>query len=200
MSVEDPRSALAMERLGAVVGRNLQRVRSARGMSLSALARDSGVARATLYQLEAGSGNPTLDTLFAVTSVLGVALSELVNDSDPPSVQIIRSDEGASIRRPGVEARLLRRFATGAGVIEMYDLRLERDRVTEAHEHPAGVFEHVLLTSGRIRTGPVADAVELQPGDYISFRADTPHIYEAMGADARATLLMHYPPAMSSRP
>lgn len=193
----DVRTGLHLDRLADIVAGNLRRVRTARGVSLSALARDSGVARATLYQLEAGRGNPTIDTLFAVASVLGVALSELVTDSEPPAVQVIRAGEAPAVAGPGVEARLLRRFATPGGVIELYDLVVFTGKVTKAHEHPAGVFEHVLLNHGRVLTGPVDEPVELAVGDYICFRADRPHMYEALDADARATLLMYYPPAMT---
>lgn len=198
MKTPDAPRALDMDTLAETVARNLKRVRSARAMSLSALARTSGVARATLYQLEAGAGNPTLDTLFAVASVLGVALSELVTDTEPPPVQVIRAGEGAKITGPSAVAHLLRRFTHGSGVLELYDLSVLAGRVTHGHEHPRGVFEHVLVTSGSIRTGPEDEPVVLASGDYICFRADRPHVYEALDGDARATLLMHYPPAMAS--
>lgn len=194
----EARTPAGFDRLGDVVARNLRTVRTTRGISLSSLARDSGVARATLYQLEAGNGNPTIDTLFAVASVLGVALGELVTESEPPPVQIIRAEEAPVISGAAVEARLLRRFAGTGGVIELYNLAILAGGVTKGHEHPAGVFEHVLLTEGRILTGPEDDPIELAVGDYICFRADRPHMYEALDTDARATLLMHYPPAMSA--
>lgn len=185
------------DRLGDVVARNLRRVRQMRGLSLSGLARDSGVARATLYQLEAGAGNPTLDTLFALASVLGVALSELVSDDEPPAVQVIRAGDAPLIAGSGVEARLLRRFnIAGGGVVELYDLLVIKGTVTQAHEHPRGVFEHVLVHDGRVLTGPADESIELGPGDYICFRADRPHMYKALKGDVRGTLLMHYPPAM----
>ncbi len=73
----------------------------------------------------------------------------------------------------------------------MYDLVILAGQVTKAHAHPPGVLEHVLLTGGRTATGPDDDPVELSVGDYICFRADGAHVYEALGGDARATLLMH---------
>ncbi len=90
-----------LDRLGDVVARNLRTVRTARGTSLSSLARESGVARATLYPLKAGNGNPAIDTLFAVASVLGVALGELVTDGEPPPVQIVRAGQAPVISGPG---------------------------------------------------------------------------------------------------
>lgn len=47
----------------------------ARARGMTALARDSGVSRETLYRAFAEGGNPTLDTLMKVTKALGVRLS-----------------------------------------------------------------------------------------------------------------------------
>ena len=46
-----------------VVAANLRRLRGGQGRSLSELARASGIAKATLSALEAGRGNPTIETL-----------------------------------------------------------------------------------------------------------------------------------------
>ncbi len=181
-----------------VVARNLRRVRTARGVSLSALARSSGVARATLYQMEAAQGNPTIDTLFAVSTALRVALSELVTDSEPPAVQIIRAKDGPQVAGSAVAARLIRRFDTGPRVLELYDLRIFPGGRTDAHAHPTGVLEHVLVSQGTLATGPPEHTAELEPGDYISFRADVPHHYRALSDEpVVAALLMDYPPAMN---
>jgi transcriptional regulator with XRE-family HTH domain len=184
--------------IDVVVARNLKRVRTARGVSLSTLARTSGVARATLYQMEAAQGNPTIDTLFAVSTALRVALSELVTDSEPPAVQIIRAKDGPQVAGSALSARLIRRFDAGARVLELYDLRIFPGGQTDAHAHPAGVIEHVLVSQGTLATGPPEHLAELGPGDYISFRADVPHHYRALSDDpVIATLLMDYPPAMN---
>lgn len=182
------------ESLNEVVARSLRRIRAARGISLAGLARDSGVARATLYQLEAGQGNPTMDTLFAVASVLRVPLSDLVTNSSPPSVRVVRAGQGTSVGSGSrVSARLLRRFESSTMVLELYDLKVPAGARTEAHEHPSGVFEHVLVASGILLTGAQQCPALLNPGDYICFRADLPHVYQAERADVTATLIMEYP-------
>jgi probable addiction module antidote protein len=47
----------------------------ARARGITALARESGVARETLYKAFSENGNPTLDTLMKVTKALGVKLA-----------------------------------------------------------------------------------------------------------------------------
>lgn len=58
------RSAGGMQ---AVLAGNLRTLHGARGITLAELARRSGIAKATLSQLEAGGGNPTIETLFALS-------------------------------------------------------------------------------------------------------------------------------------
>lgn len=51
----------------------LNAVARARGMT--GIAKESGVARESLYKALSKKGNPTLDTLLAVTRALGIKLS-----------------------------------------------------------------------------------------------------------------------------
>ncbi|WP_426247583.1 helix-turn-helix domain-containing protein [Nocardioides sp. LHG3406-4] len=184
--------------IDAVLARNLKRVRKARGMSLAALARDSGLARATLYQMEAGSGNPTIDTIWAVSNTLQVPFSELLSEDEAPAVQIIRAEtEGPNVVGATLVGRLLRRFRLSNGVLELLHLRIEPGGITAGHAHPEGVFEHVLVMQGKLRTGPDDQQATLEAGDYASFRADVPHGYEALAKEpVLAALIMEYPPTM----
>lgn len=186
-------------RIAQLVARNFKRVRVARGVSLAALSRHSGVARATLHALEAGSANPTLETLNTVASVLGVTLGELVTDDDPPAVQVIRSSETNELYGEGFGAHLLRRFnANMRGTIELYQLRVDRGHEVVSQKHSAGVFEHIVVHSGRLIAGPVDEVADLAPGDYMSFTADQTHMYRSPDGASVATLLMHYPAVMAT--
>ena len=62
-----------------------------------------------------------------------------------------------------------------------------------ATPHAVGVREHVFVTKGRLRTGPVGHEVDLRAGDLASFAADVPHVYEAGPRGATALLLMQGP-------
>lgn len=57
----------------AEIRRAIGHVARARGMT--ALAKDSGLAREALYKAFGDNGNPTLDTLLKVTKALGVRLA-----------------------------------------------------------------------------------------------------------------------------
>jgi transcriptional regulator with XRE-family HTH domain len=160
------------------------------------LARSSGIGKATLSDLESGRGNPTIQTLFAVATVLGAPVSALLDDEPNPSVQLVRSGAGHSVAGRGsrVHIRFVTRFHTGGATMEILDLEIRATGRHRSEPHSKGVLERLLVHRGTLRVGPVGSAVSLEPGDFLAFVADVPHLYEAQGEDVRATLLIQYPP------
>jgi transcriptional regulator with XRE-family HTH domain len=176
------------------IAANVRRLRAARGLSAAGLARASGVARATLAELEGGRGNPTVETLYALASVLGVTLADLLVEPEAAAVQVVRAGEGPHVSGPVLEARLLRQAAVERSRVEVYELRVLPGRPRRADPHPAGVTEQLLVHSGRLRVGPEREPVELGPGDFVAFDGSVAHMYEALdGEPVAATLVMTSP-------
>ena len=63
--------------LAPVVGKNLKRLRTERGLSLERLAQSSGVSRAMLGQVELGQSAPTINVLWKMARALDVPFSAL---------------------------------------------------------------------------------------------------------------------------
>ena len=154
-------------------------------MSALELSRRSGVARNTIAALEAGEGNPTLDTLYALADALKVPLSELL-ERPPAGPQVVRAGEGAHVAGAALDANLIDR---GAGY-EIYAIRFHPGAARHAQPHPFGVEEHLHVHSGRVRVGPEDAPVELGPGDFARYSGAVPHIYEALGGEAAGTLVI----------
>jgi transcriptional regulator with XRE-family HTH domain len=86
-----------------VVDRNVRRLRTERQLSIGALATRAGLAKQTLANLESGRGNPTVETLLAVSRALGVGATWLLTEWGSPVV-VHRADgagwtEGTGGRR-----------------------------------------------------------------------------------------------------
>ena len=176
------------------LGRRLRALRTSAGIAAAELARRSGVARATLAQLEAGAGNPTLDTLYALADALGVPLSALVAPVAATPTRVVRAGEGSLVRGEVVEGRLLDRVLLGRAVVEVFALRLAPGDEQRREGHPPGTREHLVVEDGRVRVGPEAAPVEAGPGDYVAYDAGGPHVYAALGRRAaRATLVITSP-------
>src|SRR5262245_1110372 len=77
----------------AMIAAAIRRERERVGISLSELAKRAGLAKSTLSQLESGTGNPSVETLWSLGVALGVPFSRLV-DPPRPTVTVIRAGEG----------------------------------------------------------------------------------------------------------
>ncbi|MFE7269328.1 helix-turn-helix domain-containing protein [Streptomyces sp. NPDC057623] len=183
-----PPSRLPLDWIAA----SLRRERTRAGLSLSELAKRAGIAKSTLSQLEAGSGNPSVETLWALGVALGVPFSALV-EPPSPTVQVIRAGEGPTVasERADYVATLLSASPPGARR-DIYHLRAEPGAARESEPHIPGSVEHLIVSTGRLRAGPRGEAVELGPGDYMTYRGDVPHAYEALLPGTTFVLVMQH--------
>jgi len=176
---------------GAVLGANIRALRAQLGLSLSELARRSDIAKGTLSQLENGSGNPTIDTVFSLSNALNVPVSSLLAESVEPEVVLVRSAGLEVVSSNAVDLRLLRRMDVTDTVLEVYDQRVRPGETQRSTGHPG--FEHVVVTAGVLRVGPVDDPYVLEPGDYVCFPGHVPHLYETVGGAVTSVLMLQYP-------
>jgi len=171
---------------------NLRRLRRDRELSSLELARRAGISRATLTQLEAGAGNPTLDTLYRLANALDAALADLITELptlQPPHV--VRAGEGSHVVGAGVEAWLLDSVSSrSAATTEIYDFSLHSAVEQHSAPHPSGTREHLHLYSGKLRVGPTSAPVELSAGDFVTFDASTEHFYSRLGKSNPRGLLV----------
>jgi transcriptional regulator with XRE-family HTH domain len=170
----------------------LRRERTRAGLSLSELAKRAGIAKSTLSQLEAASGNPSMETIWALGVALGVPFSALV-EPPAPAVQVIRAGEGPAVasEQANYVATLLSASPPGARR-DIYHLRAEPGAARESEPHIPGTVEHLIVSTGRVKAGPRGESVELGPGDYMAYRGDVPHAYEALTPGTTFVLIMQH--------
>jgi transcriptional regulator with XRE-family HTH domain len=183
---------LVKEQAGQVLAANLRALRAQYGLSMSELARRSGIAKGTLSQLESGTGNPTIETVFSLSNAFNVPVSSLLTERTSPDVVLVRSAGLDVLSSNAVDLRMLRRLDLTDTVFELFDQRVRPGRTQHSDGHPG--LEHVVVTSGHLRVGPPDAPYLLGPGDYVCFPASTPHIYEtADAAPVVSVLLLQYP-------
>lgn len=66
-----------------LVGRNLARIRIAKGLTQEALAERSGFSQQYLSGLERGRRNPTIVTIYELSRALGVGYLDLLQPEGP---------------------------------------------------------------------------------------------------------------------
>ncbi|MFH8487871.1 helix-turn-helix domain-containing protein [Streptomyces longisporoflavus] len=170
----------------------LRRERTKAGISLSELAKRAGIAKSTLSQLEAATGNPGIETLWALAVALGVPFSVLVESPAPP-VTVIRAGEGPTMHaeQASYAGTLLSPGPSGVRR-DIYHGAVEPGSVRESEPHIPGSVEHLIVSTGRLLAGPIDAPEELAPGDYMSYRGDVPHLYEALTPNTTFVLIMQH--------
>lgn len=171
----------------------LRRERDRAGLTLTELARRAGLAKSTLSQLEAGAGNPSVETLWSLGVALGVPFSRLV-EPPTPDVRVIRRGEGPRIRaEQAAFSGTLLAAGSNRARRDVYIIDLEPGSPRRADPHIPGSVEHFVVAAGQILIGPADDPVQAGPGDYVSFPGDAPHLYEALAPGSWGVLVIEHP-------
>jgi transcriptional regulator with XRE-family HTH domain len=176
-----------------LVARNVRRFRRERAMSLGELARRSGLAKQTLSKIEQGTGNPTVETLALLGAALDLPARRLLTEWGTP-VYIQRRDDGVWSGGPEWSERLLDEIY-GSGYVRTLVLRLERGGAepTVIDPHPPGTLHHLFVITGRLRTGPLSEPVDLAAGDFVRFPGDVAHRYACLSDRATAHMVTTLP-------
>jgi transcriptional regulator with XRE-family HTH domain len=184
----DDRNGSDIQRMLAA---NLRRIRIARHLSLSELARATGIGKATLSGIENARANPTVETLAGLASALRISFADLLEEPPLGEIRVVRSTQ-LQAAAADMPRRLLEEISSDASV-EVAELTLAARQTHELEAKATGARAHVYVLTGRLIAGPADRYTELATGDYASFPADVPQIYEAARYAARALLVIQVP-------
>ncbi len=175
-----------------LIAASLRRERHRSGLSLTEVARRAGIAKSTLSQLESGTGNPSLETLWAICVALDAPFSRLLDPPRPP-ILLIRADEGPTVAaaEADYQATLLAACPPGARR-DIYRIQAEPGHARASEPHMPGVVEHVVIGAGRALVGVAGQPAELGPGDYLRYPGDVPHVFEALEPRTQAVLVSEH--------
>jgi len=180
------------------IGERLRSERQARGLSLRHLAERLGVSPSLISQIETGRARPSVSTLYAIATELGVSIDELLFlDSDRPAPADPRlAERGIAVVEPDgtrlgpvQRADDRKRIRLASGVVwerltPASEPELEFLQVTyevggaSSPEHEFqrhGGREWGLVLSGRLNVTIGFDEYELEPGDSITIQSTVPH-------------------------
>jgi transcriptional regulator with XRE-family HTH domain len=187
-------SSVIMENTDAILSllpTRLKDARRAKGLSLDAVAKLSGVSRSMVSQIERGESSPTISTLWNLTKALQVDFAGLLEDDLESRIEVLRSGNVPTIEKHGAGCSIrILSPPEEAGRHEVYDLRFGENGVLDSLPHAIGAREHLTVIQGQL-TVTSGDAVEqLTEGDTARYAADVAHRITAVGP-ARAFLVVN---------
>jgi transcriptional regulator with XRE-family HTH domain len=190
--VNDPSNAGAVVGASKVGGR-LRAERERLGISLRELARRVGVSPSLVSQIELDRVNPSVSTLYALVTELGLTMSDVFGDTaEQPVVRRPSADDGLA-ERPDT-----RRVINLASGVRWERLTPHSDRDVEFLYvvYPVGAEscpEDALMTHGGKEYGYVSSGTlgvrvgfeeyELGPGGSIAFDSSSPHRLWTVGGE-----------------
>jgi len=165
-----------------MVGVNLRRLRSKRGLSLQRLAQQAGVSRAMLSQIELGRSTPTISLLWKISQALDVTFSAFLTSQQGRTPVVMTAQSGKLLtNQAGTFSSRALFPLDGARRSEFYELRMSAGVEEHASPHPPGTSENLVVSSGTIEIGVEQTLYRLAPGDAVLFAADVPHFYRNVG-------------------
>ncbi|MBW8820227.1 helix-turn-helix domain-containing protein [Streptomyces sp. NPDC086033] len=182
------------------VGARIRQARLERGLGLRALAREVGVSASLVSQIETGKSQPSVSTLYAITTALGISVESLFEVRETAAVvhalAAFAADPGRRIGplvTPGERDVL----ELDSGVVwerlghvpgTDVDFLLVTYRPGGSSSGSGGLMRHAgteygYLTSGELVLTLGFDEQVLHPGDAVSFESTTPHRYRNDGEE-----------------
>ncbi len=166
----------------AEVGPRLRRLRERRGLTLTALAAETGISKSTLSRLETGERKPSLELLLPISHAFHLPLDELVG---APRV----GDPRVRMRPRTRNGRLVYPLTGPTSGMAVWKVVIppESDRRLRTH---AG-YEWLYVLSGEMRLILGEHDITLQPGEVAEFDTRLPHWFGPTGEEPVEILSVH---------
>jgi transcriptional regulator with XRE-family HTH domain len=163
------------------IGHRLKSIRVGLNLSQRALARQSGVANATISQIEAGKLNPTVSMLKKVLDGIPVSLGEFFGDEFEIRERVFfRAGELTEIADGGVSYRQV------GGNLASRSIQL----LSECYQPGSGTGKHAMthegeecgiIIRGRLEVTVGEQSAVLKAGDAYYFKSNQPHQFRNPG-------------------
>lgn len=157
------------------IGRRLREVRERLALSQRQLARQSGVANATISQIEAGKLNPTVSMLKRILDGVPISLGEFFGDEFEVRDKVFfRADDLTEIADGGVSFRQVG-ANIGGRAIQLIQERYQPGAGTGKHAITHEGEECGIILSGRLEVTVGDETAVLSTGDAYYFKSSKPH-------------------------
>ncbi len=177
--------------IGEIIAYNLKRLRNERNLSLGQLAEIAGVSKVMLSQLEKGTSNPTINTVWKITGALQLPYTSLL---ELPKSQVIHVQK-QNIHKLEEDKYHIFNYYTKAPDrnFELYQIEMDAGCVHESIGHFTDSSEYLMVVEGQIELEVNGKSYFLDTDDGFCFHAAVPHIYRNSGSQkAKAVLMIHY--------
>ncbi|MFA6840044.1 MAG: XRE family transcriptional regulator [Sphaerochaetaceae bacterium] len=162
-----------------MIGKNIQKFRGARGLTLNVLSERSGVSKAMLSQIESDKVNPTVATVWKIAKGLGVELQDLLDMETQPK-RIFSLNPASEVTsklektKNGVTIQILSPLSMVED-LELYLLTFEPHASLPSEPHFPGTQEFLTVIKGTVKVTAGDNSAEIRKGDFLMYHCDVEH-------------------------
>ncbi|WP_028937243.1 helix-turn-helix domain-containing protein [Pseudonocardia spinosispora] len=175
-----------------MVGNRIRGLRTARGMTISELARHADVSTGLISQVERDLTDPSLATIRKIARALDVPLFSLFEEIEGEELTVVRRKERMQVQS-ATGGITYSRVSAGRGRLEVLEGTLAPGSASapEPWSHPSE--ECVLVTEGTLIVEVAGRESSLEAGDSCYLDSRVPHRYRT-GERAGATFIVSITP------
>lgn len=163
--------------LSKIIASNLKVLRNERNLTLGQLAKESGISKAMLSDIEKGNSNPTINTIWKIANGLKVPYTKLIDNIDKETT-IIRKSE--PIMQTG-ETQSYRVYCyyktTPVRNFELFYVELDAESSNNSIGHSKKAQEYVYIIKGELTLNTEKGDYTLKEGDSLVFDSSINHTY-----------------------
>ncbi len=196
MGVEGQDKAKVLEAgalgVSSQLGKTVQRLRKASGLSLSELSERAGVAKSIISQIERNETNPTLATIWRVAQALDVSIERMLQaaDDEPFVEKSSRGDTPLLVSDDGRCRLAITGWIKTVEWLQWYDFQADPGGILESEAHQRGSIECLSVIEGELEVEVAGTRDRARAGETLRYRCDRPHtIRNRAAAAARATMV-----------
>jgi transcriptional regulator with XRE-family HTH domain len=178
-TVEAPGGMASISAALDAVGPRLRQVRAQRGLTLTAVAHQTGISKSTLSRLENGYRRPSLELLLPLAQVYRVPIDDLVG---APEV----GDPRIRLKPRRVNGRTVLPL-TGPGGVQAWKIVVPASQ-SEPNLRSHDGFEWLYVLSGRMRLILGDQDLVLGVGEAAEFDTQVPHWFGSTGSEPAEVL------------
>jgi transcriptional regulator with XRE-family HTH domain len=181
------------------LGEKLRAVREERGLSQRELAQNSGISTNAISLIERDENSPSVATLQRLAAALNVKMSFFFDDERPQTVLHVKERQRPTITSKGVKIE-------GIGgelhrqEMEPFRITLEPQSQSSERQVVHTGHEFVYCLQGMVEYIIDGNVYQLEPGDFLMFEANLPHIWRNTTAHKAEFLLILQTPGQSEEP
>ncbi|MDO4553903.1 MAG: XRE family transcriptional regulator [Lachnospiraceae bacterium] len=176
--------------ISEIIAVNLKRLREERNLSLGQLAELAGVSKVMLSQLEKGTSNPTINTVWKITGALKLPYTSLL---DLPESEVVHVKKKDIHDLEEDKYHIFSYYAKDANrPFELYQIEMDTGCIHESIGHSSDSSEYIMVIDGKMELEVNGKTYVLEPDDGFCFEAATPHIYRNISDKKVKLFLMIY--------